>query len=209
VLAYFVADWTEPSSYTEGTVIDTPWHVYCDGGWGVSGAGAATILISPSGIKLRYAACLQFTAETNKCSNNVAEYKAVLLGLCKLRAMGVPNYILKIDSKVIAGQIEKECMARDATFERYLATVRRMENYFEGLHSSILKGQKKHRSRRVGQISCQKSNISVVCVFQTIEDPFMKTVELEPRMVNIIEGEDWRALIMAYLRNHYEPDNNT
>jgi ribonuclease HI len=49
-----------------------------------------------------------------------------------LRAMGVHNCILKTDSKVIAGQIEKECMARDATLERYLATVRRMENYFNG-----------------------------------------------------------------------------
>jgi hypothetical protein len=37
----------------------------------------------------------------------------------------------------------------------------------------------------------------------------MKTVELEPRMVNIIQGEDWRAPIIAYLCHHYEPDNNT
>jgi hypothetical protein len=28
-------------------------------------------------------------------------------------------------------------------------------------------------------------------------------------MVNIIEGEDRRAPIMTYLRNHYELDNNT
>jgi hypothetical protein len=31
VLADFIADWTEPSSNTEGTVTDTPWQVYCDG----------------------------------------------------------------------------------------------------------------------------------------------------------------------------------
>jgi hypothetical protein len=46
--------------------------------------------------------------------------------------MGVQNCILKTDLKVIAGQIEKEYMARDATLERNLATVRRMENYFKG-----------------------------------------------------------------------------
>jgi ribonuclease HI len=55
--------------------------VYYNGAWGVFGVGAATILISPSGIKLRYATHLQFTAEMNKCSNNIAEYEAVLLGL--------------------------------------------------------------------------------------------------------------------------------
>jgi hypothetical protein len=33
--------------------------------------------------------------------------------------------------------------------------------------------------------------------FHVIEDPSIKIVEPEPRMINIIQGEDWRALIMA------------
>jgi hypothetical protein len=32
-------------------------------------------------------------------------------------------------------------------------------------------------------------------------------IELEPRVINRIIGEDWRALIMAYLRHYYEPDS--
>jgi hypothetical protein len=32
---------------------------------------------------------LEFTTETDKCSNNIVEYEAVLLALCKLRAMGI------------------------------------------------------------------------------------------------------------------------
>jgi hypothetical protein len=48
VLADFIADWTEPSNYIERTVIYTPWQVYCDGAWGVSGAGVIAILMSPS-----------------------------------------------------------------------------------------------------------------------------------------------------------------
>jgi ribonuclease HI len=63
---------------------DRPWQVYYDGAWRTSGAGVAAILISPSGIRLRYTAWLQFTVETDKCSNNIAEYEAVLLGLHKL-----------------------------------------------------------------------------------------------------------------------------
>jgi hypothetical protein len=64
VLVDIITDWTEPSRYTEGPVIDTPWQVYFDGAWGTSGARAAAILISPLGITLRYAARLQFTSET-------------------------------------------------------------------------------------------------------------------------------------------------
>jgi ribonuclease HI len=136
VLADFIADWTESSSYTEGIVIDMLWQVYCDRAWGVSGAGAAVILKSLLSIRLRYVARLQLTTEADKCSNKIVEYEVVLLGFCKLRAMGVQHCILKTDSKVIASQIEKECITRDETLERYLAAVQRMENFFKGLQSS-------------------------------------------------------------------------
>jgi hypothetical protein len=44
--------------------------------------------------------------------------------------------------------------------------------------------------------------------FQVIEDPYVITVEPEPITVNIIQGEDWRAPIMAYIHHHYKPDIN-
>jgi hypothetical protein len=34
-----------------------------------------------------------------------------------------------MDSKVVSGQIEKECIAREPTLEKYLTSMRRMENY--------------------------------------------------------------------------------
>jgi hypothetical protein len=40
-----------------------------------------------------------------------------------------------------------------------------------------------------------------------LKDASVKTIMPEPRMINIIEGEDWRAPIMAYLRRYYEPDS--
>jgi ribonuclease HI len=71
-------------------------------------------------------------SETNKCTNNIIEYEAILLGLRKLRAIGVQTCVLHTDCKVVAGQIEKECIAREPTLERYPALVGRMESYFKG-----------------------------------------------------------------------------
>jgi ribonuclease HI len=65
------------------------------------------VLISSSGIKLHYTARLQFTNMANKGTNNIAEYEAILFRLHKLRAIGVQTCILRIDSKVVASQIEK------------------------------------------------------------------------------------------------------
>jgi hypothetical protein len=41
---------------------------------------------------------------------------------------------------------------------------------------------------------------------QIISDTLIKIVELEPRVINIVMGEDWRVPIMTYLRHYYEPD---
>jgi ribonuclease HI len=131
-----------------------------------------------------------FTAEIDKCSNNIAEYKAVLLDLRKLRAMGVQNCILKTDSKVIVSQIEKECMRRDATLERYLAIVRRMENYIKGFTVEYVERKKNTESDELTKAAARKVVLQPDVFFQTIKDPSVKTVEPEPRMVNIIQGED-------------------
>jgi ribonuclease HI len=82
--------------------------VFSDGSWGAFGAGAATILISPSKIRTCYAARLEFN-----CTNNIAEYKALLLGLRKLKAMEIRRTILKSDSQIITGNVDKSSKARD------------------------------------------------------------------------------------------------
>jgi hypothetical protein len=43
---------------------------------------------------------------------------------------------------VTASQIKKEYMARDATLERYLAIVQRMNNYFKGFTVEYIKRTK-------------------------------------------------------------------
>jgi ribonuclease HI len=66
------------------------------------------------------------------CTNNIVEYEDVLLGLRKLRAMGIRRVMLKADSQVIIGQVDKSSKARDPKLEKYLDTVRRMEASFDG-----------------------------------------------------------------------------
>jgi ribonuclease HI len=101
--------------------------VLCDGSWGTFSAAIAAILISPSKIKTCYAARLEFNY-----TNNIVEYEALLLGLRKLRAMGIRRAVLKSDSQVITRHVDKSSKARDPKLEKYLDTVGRMEASFEG-----------------------------------------------------------------------------
>jgi ribonuclease HI len=116
------------------------WIVFCDGSWRTFGVGAAAVLVAPSKIKTCYATKLDFS-----CTNNIAEYEALLLGLRKLKAMGIRRAILRTDSQVISGHIDKSCKARDPKLKKYLDTVRRLEASFEGFSvKNISKGENEH-----------------------------------------------------------------
>jgi ribonuclease HI len=67
------------------------------------------------------------------------------LGLRKLRAMGIRRAILKTDSQVISGHVDKSSKARDPKLEKYLDTVRRLEASFEGFSiKNIPRGENEH-----------------------------------------------------------------
>jgi ribonuclease HI len=72
----------------------------------------------------------------------VAEYEAIMLGLRKLKAMGVKRAILLSDSQVISDHIDKSLKAKEETLQKYLQTIRRMESHFEGFSVKKLQGHK-------------------------------------------------------------------
>jgi ribonuclease HI len=124
----------------EATKDDEAWTIFCNGSWGTFGARAAAVLVAPSKVRTCYAIKLDFS-----CTNNIVEYEALLLGLWKLKAMGIRRAILKTDSQVISGHVDKSSKARDPKLEKYLEAVRRLEASFEGFSvKSIPRGENEH-----------------------------------------------------------------
>jgi hypothetical protein len=117
-LADLIADWTPGAQGEEATKDVEAWTVFCDGSWGTFGAGAAAVLVAPSKVRTCCAVKLDFS-----CINNIAEYEVLLLGLRKLKAMGIRRAILKTDSQVISGHVDKSSKARDPKIEKYLDAV--------------------------------------------------------------------------------------
>jgi ribonuclease HI len=131
VLADFIVDWTGPARQQQEPS-EKVWTIHYDGAWCHVGAGATAIITSPTGVKHRYAARLSFALESDRCTNNITEYEAIILGLCKLKALGVATCIIKTDSKVVAGQIKKDYSANDPALLQYLSAVRSLEKQFKG-----------------------------------------------------------------------------
>jgi hypothetical protein len=149
---------------------------------------------------------LQFNNEADKCTNNITEYEAILLGLRKLRVIGVQRCILRTDSKIVAGQIEKECIAREPTLEKYLALVKRIEFFFKGFTVEYIDKNRNTEADELAKAVGRNTPLSTNVFLQIILDASIKRIELEPRVINIIQAEDWRAPIMAYLHHYYDPN---
>jgi hypothetical protein len=81
VLADFMVDWTSPSNAVQDEELVPVWEMRCDGAWGRKGAGIASIVTSPVGVKLRCVARLDYSDPSDRCTNNTTEYEALLLGL--------------------------------------------------------------------------------------------------------------------------------
>jgi ribonuclease HI len=197
VLAGFNADWTPGAQGEEATKDAEAWTVFCDGSWGTFGAGAAAVLVAPSKVRTCYAARLDFS-----CTNNIAECEALLLGLRKLKAMGIRREVLKTDSQVISGHVDKSSKARDPKLEKYLDTVRRLEASFKGFSvKNIPSGENEHADL-LAKSAAHGLPLPSEVFFETIKAPSVELMERVVLAISPVHNEDWRTEIISFLQGN-------
>jgi hypothetical protein len=111
----------------------------------------------------------------------------------------VQRCTLRTNSKVVAGQIEKDCTTRESTLEKYLTLIRRMENHFKGFTMEYIERSKNTEADELAKAVAHNTPLPADVFLQVILDASIKAVEPEPKMINLIQVEDWCAPIMAYL----------
>jgi ribonuclease HI len=214
VLADFIVDWTGPITQQDEPA-EKVWTIHCDGAWSHAGAGAAAVITSPTGVKHRYAARISFALESDRCTNNVADYEAVILGLCKLRALGVTTCIIKTDSNVVAGQVEKEYSAKDPALMQYLTAVHSLERQFKGFTLQHVDRAKNEEVDALAKAATRGEALPSDVFYHIIGTPAVGGPEglqiindTEGHcIVNVIMTEDWRARITLFLQGYYHPSD--
>jgi ribonuclease HI len=214
VLADFIIDWTGPITQPD-TSAEKVWTIHCDDAWCHAGAGIAAVITSPTGVKHRYATRLSFALESDRCTNNIAEYEAVILGLRKLRALGVTTCIFRTDSKVVAGQVEKDYAAKDPALMKYLAAVRSLERQFKGFTLQQVDRGKNEEADTLAKAAARGEALPSDVFYHVIGTPAIHSPEgLQitndtegHRIVNLIMTKDWWAPITLFLQGYYHPSD--
>jgi hypothetical protein len=144
--------------------------------------------------------------ESDRCTNNIAEYEAIILGLHKLRALGVTTCIVKTDSKVVVGQVEKEYSAKDPTLIQYLTAVRSLERQFKGFTLQHVDHTRNEEADALAKAAARGETLPSDLFYHVIGTPAVHNPEgLQVtndaeghRIVNIIMTKDWRAPITLF-----------
>jgi hypothetical protein len=84
----------------------------------------------------------------------------------------------------------KRMYSKRGSTKKYLAFVRRMENYFRGFTVEYIERNKNTDADNLAKAAARNTPIPTYVFFQVIEEASIKIVMLEPRLINIIEGED-------------------
>ena len=137
----------------------------------------------------------------------MAEYKAIMLGLRKLKAMGVKRAILLSDSQVISDHIDKSLKAKEETLQKYLQTIRRMESHFEGFSVKKIARTQNDEADTLARAASQGTPLPPEVFFEVLKAPSFELHERAVLSISPVNSEDWRTEIIAYLSNSYQNDD--
>src|SRR3954465_10118100 len=139
-LVDFLADWEE-AQQPEKLLYLHYWSLHFDGSKNADGTGAGIVLTSPKGDKLRYVLYLDFTP----CTNNMAEYEALLHGMRASKEMNVNRLRCYGDSALVAGQVAGTC---DAVSPPWWHTARQWTSWVDTSQATPSSGLTGVRTRR-------------------------------------------------------------
>jgi hypothetical protein len=88
---------------------------------------------------------------------------------------------------------------------KYLEKVREMERHFRGYLVQHIPRDDNNEADKLAKAAARNQAIPPDVFFEIIKEPSIK--EEKAKIVSVVETPDWREEIMAYLRGHYEPQD--
>ncbi|KAI5338851.1 hypothetical protein L3X38_018123 [Prunus dulcis] len=178
----------------------TPWKLYFDGSKTDKTSGAGIVLEEPLGIRHCYSFQLDF-----QCTNNRAEYEALIIGLEMLVELGIQSVEILGDSMLVLKQIAGEYKCLSPSLAVYLVAARNLLAEFREATWEHIPREENFTTNELAQVA---SGIQMPedCVQRIIKigrkslpSVLTRGMEIEVNSA-LITKDDWRGPIMTYLQ---------
>lgn len=218
-LADFLADHPIPSDWklcddlpddeVFFTEVMEPWTMYFDGAARRSGAGAGIVLISPEKHMLPYSFAL-----SELCSNNVAEYQALIIGLQIALEIGVSFIEVYGDSKLIINQLSLQYDVKHEDLKPYFAYARQLMEKFDNVmleHVPRVENKRADALANLATALTMPDDVTLnipLCQRWIIPPVRPECQEVNMATSYLIDEEDWRQPIIEYLEHGKLPKDS-
>ncbi|XP_025628107.1 uncharacterized protein [Arachis hypogaea] len=174
-----------------------PWKLYFDGSRHKGGVGIGILIISPSGEPSKFLFELNYS-----CSNNEAEYEALIMGLELLLERGVKNVKIFRDSQLVVRQVSLEYRCVSENLRKYFNVATELLSKFDNIIVRHVPKELNQEANELAQITSRyKIKPSTLEKLVRIKDIFMPLREREVLSLEKLDPEDWRVPIVEYLKN--------
>ncbi|KAG9459081.1 hypothetical protein H6P81_003589 [Aristolochia fimbriata] len=186
-----------------------PWRMYFDGAARKNGAGAGILFMSPNDDLMPYSFIL-----SHCCTNNEAEYQAIILGLGMAVEMGLSQLEIFGDSALVIKQLIGEFEVRKEELIPYKKEAQRLLEKIPNVTlGHVLRASNSQADALAGiaaslaQFDARPERIPICerWVVPTLEK-FSEEEEINLVSVYAIEEEDWRQQFLDYLEHKKLPE---
>ncbi|XP_074300490.1 uncharacterized protein LOC141631764 [Silene latifolia] len=187
-----------------------PWQMYFDGAARKDGAGAGVVFVTPQNHLMPYSFTL-----TQLCSNNMAEYQALILGLQMAIEIGVGDMDIYGDSKLVVNQVLGEYEVKKEDLIPYHQQALQLLNQLDDIHVG-------HVPRSANKLADALANLAATLALgaeESMQVPVcnrwvVSLLEEEENVdttnmicVYTVDEDDWRQPIIDFLDHQKLPDD--
>ncbi|GKV46004.1 hypothetical protein SLEP1_g53027 [Rubroshorea leprosula] len=178
-----------------------PWKLIFDGSSTDSMSGAGIVIISPAGLKTQMSFQLDFN-----CTNNQAEYEALIIGLEVLVELKVPMVGIIGDSQLILKQLEGEYKCTSLSLAPYFAlAVQLLEEFDDVILRHVTRDLNTEANEMAQIASGLKIPEGVMSRIVVVEKRILPSIHMRGMVISAcsidVTQTDWRYPIMEYLKN--------
>ena len=156
-------------SYPEDKPDSTYWTIHFDGSRQLEGSGAGVVLTSPRGDKIRYVLRLMFP-----CTNNAAEYEALLHGLRVAKEINLSRVRCFRDSDLVAQQVSGTWDSKDPLMAAYRREVDIVAGHFKGYQVEHVDRRKNKAADALSQLGSQRKPVPPNVFLDILHNPSVK-----------------------------------
>ncbi|XP_004295240.1 PREDICTED: uncharacterized protein LOC101311949 [Fragaria vesca subsp. vesca] len=187
------------------TVTLAPWTLYFDGSRTDTAAGAGIAIANPAGDRFSYSFQLDF-----KCTNNQAEYEALIIGLEILLDLGVREVQIFGDSLLVVNQLVEKFKCLSSSIEPYLHMTFEVLDRFDGVYIEHIPREYNFAANELAQVASGLSlrdgvRERLLKVERRTLPSFIARGQFQADTPEVAAldpiDEDWRLPFIAYLQN--------